>query len=131
VRDSVSRAGCWLALGYALAIALAIVWGSIGDGGEAFLSSPVLILWITSPVVAAAATARASRTQVGAGLFLALEIGILLTSIWAVIAVESSRSSTAAVAYVVWPLYQWGAWLALFVLALICGWRAKESWLNV
>ena len=131
IRLNPAAAAKWLGWAYIVAVALAVLWRMPYDDAFTVLLTPFVIAWIVSPVAAAALSAAASRTRIGATVFLALQIGLVLNSLWLVVGVESSTSSTAGVAYIVWPALQWGAWVAVFVLALICGWRAKESWLNV
>jgi hypothetical protein len=131
IRLNPAAAAKWLGWAYVVAVALAMLWRTPYDDALTVLTMPFAIAWIISPVAAAALSAAASRTRIGAAVFLALQIGLIASSLWLVVDVEGSTSSTAGVAYIIWPAFQWGAWAGLFVLALICGWRAKESWLNV
>jgi hypothetical protein len=126
-----ASAARWIGLAYLLAVLVPLLVTSLGEEAGVLLMMPFVVLWMVSPVVATLAVSSASRTRLGAAIFLAVEVAIILSSVGLFVQVEFfSTSSTAPIAFIVWPFFQWCAWLAVFILALMLGWRAKESWLN-
>lgn len=126
----------WLGLTYAIALAAFFLTGA--DAPDVFLLDLLFLPFYLGPAAAAAILVKASRTRAGAWVFLSVESGIACSTgggfIWAK-TMHDHHLWTAAGASMfeafVLPFYQYAAVLAAFLLAYLCGWRAKESWLNV
>jgi hypothetical protein len=129
---NLSRIGGWLASAYALTIAALQLWAAVqeGDAGG-FLLSLFFIPLAALPIVVAAGLVGASPTRLSAALFLAVEAGLILSAVLAVVyTVYIPSSSTASVALLVWPLYQLAAVLVAALLACLFGWRMRPDFLR-
>jgi len=129
---TLSRIAGWLALGYFLTVAGLQFWDLIREGeADLFLLSLFVIPWLASPIAIAAVLAGASPTRLGAGIFLLLELGLILSII--LVFVDGAfihPSSTAGIALLVWPLIQLIAIIAVAVVASLFGWRIRPDFLK-
>ena len=128
---ALSRIAAWAALAYVLAVAGFCFWSAFGSGeGEAVLFSLILIPWFAAPVVAAAAGAGASPSRLGAILYLILQAGLILYSIWTTVDLSLYGNSTAGIGILFIPIPEWGVFLLVFLFALACGWRMRPDFLK-
>jgi len=127
---ALARAAGWLALLGVLATALSLLPGVFDEVGTASIFGfLVLMAWINSPVVGAAACVAASRTQSGGLAFLGLELLLILA--WLGLMFDSlftQARSTSALAFLTWPLMALPALFSFMVVAYLLGWRARGSW---
>jgi hypothetical protein len=126
------RTAGWIALTYGVTIASFQLFGAISEGGaDVFLLSLIFILWLALPVIVAALLAAASETRLGAALFLALELAMILSVILLVADFTYFHpSSMGGVALIFWPLLQLAATLLLVLLACLFGWRIQPEFLK-
>jgi hypothetical protein len=126
----IASAGGWLALAFVLTLFGMLLTMAVrsGEMAELLIGLPGLA-WLTAPIVGAWAFVGASPTRTGALGFLALELGLIGSVVWVYLVTMSS--STGSLALAVWPVYQWGAILLAFMLALALGWRMRPDFLKV
>ena len=102
------------------------------DAPDALLLVLFFIPWIVAPAAAAAMCSKASRTLPGAIVFLALETGVIVSTVlaWIHLIFVSPDAQNGIVLGAVLPLYQLGAVIAFVGAAYALGWRARTEWLN-
>jgi hypothetical protein len=101
-----------------------------GRRSQTYFCSASFIPWIAMPVIAAAASAGASSTWIGAISFLALEVGMILFTLWVTYDVLRNGNSTAPVAFLFLPIAQWPAFILVLLVALFFGWRIRPDFLK-
>jgi hypothetical protein len=123
------RTASLLVLGYALAITGFTLQGIAHEGeAEALLMALFVIPWLAAPAMAAACGVAASTIRAGAAAFLALEAALIVSMAWLDQDIARNGNSTAAVAFLIWPVFQWGAVAVFFLVAWLFGWRGRDNW---
>ena len=74
-----------------------------------------VIPWLAAPAPGGRFGVAASTSRAGAAAFLALEAALIVSMAWLDQDIARSGNSTAAVAFLFWPVFEWGA-VALFFL---------------
>jgi len=124
------RIAKWLGLAYAAGIATFFIVGA--DGADVVFYDLLFLPWLVGPVLAAAVCAKASRTRLGAWLFLGLEAALIASTGagWFYL-IEIEPHSTNGVAMLVsLPLAQYAAAALFFTIVSIFGWRARREFLE-
>ena len=118
------RAGVLLVLLFALALLVELIRASLAAGvpREIMIGLPGIV-WLTAPILVAAAFVSASSTRVGAGAFLALEIALIAS-----VAVEIRWGGPLGLMAL--PVMQAAAILLTFLAALTFGWRMRPDFLR-
>jgi hypothetical protein len=125
-----TRVANWLGLAYAAAIAVATF--SAADAPDVVLMGFIAIPWLVGPALAAAVCAKASRTLLGAWLFVALEAVIVASTVagWSYLIYVDPHSTNAIAMLFTLPLAQYGAAALFFALVSAFGWRARRAFLE-
>ena len=124
------RAAKWLAaIAIALFVAASVGMGSPGDP-EWWLGSAIIVPWQAGPILLATAFAHASRDRDGQLYFLLLAVAFMLFAAVVFIDVMQSTSSTAVLAWLFYPLFEYVACGVMAVIALLFGWRGRDDWLK-
>ncbi len=128
-RRRIARFAFWLALAYAAALAGPYVYFAVveRDGGS-FVGALIAATWTASPAYIAAGFVSASPGRTGACLFLMLEVALIVSFAWELAAVR--HSSTGGFIFFGWPIFQFGALVVAFLLALALGWRMRPDFLK-
>jgi len=126
------RTAGWIALAYAIAIAVPNLWGGIYYGdGAALIGAFVAATWTAAPVVAAAGFVAASPTRPGMRLFLVFELILIASFAWVFIDVAYVHpSSTGGFVFLTWPLVQWIAIAIVSIVAFLLGWRRRPDFMD-
>lgn len=126
------RTAGWIALAYAVALAVPNLWGGIVYGdGAALVGAFVAATWTAAPVVAAAGFVAASPTRLGMMMFLAFELILIASFGWVFVDVLFVHpSSMGGMVFITWPLAQWIAIVIVSIVAFLLGWRGRPDFLN-
>lgn len=118
------RAAFLLALLFALVLLGQLIRSSLTAGvpREIMIGLPGIV-WLTAPILVAAAFVSASSTRAGAGAFLALEIALIAS-------VAAGIRWGGPLGLMVLPVLQAGAILLVFLAALALGWRMRPDFLK-
>ena len=126
---TLARAAALLALSYALAITGFTLQGIAASARRTILLMALFVIpWLAAPALAAACGVAASTSRAGAAAFLALEAALIVSMAWLDQDIARSGNSTAAVAFLFWPVFQWGAVAIFFLVAWLFGWRGRDNW---
>jgi hypothetical protein len=125
----------WLGLAYAAGLAAFFLIGA--DAPDVVVLSLLFLPFYLGSAAAAAMLVKASRTRLGAWVFLAVEAVVVASTpgafVWAKVMADrdlwTAAGASMFMAFVV-PVYQYAAVLVVFVLAFLLGWRARDSWLK-
>ena len=116
----------WLGLAYTGGIAAFSLWGA--DAPDVVLLSFLFLPWIVGPVWLAAIGATLSLSESGARAFLLFE-GLIMSStilLWFHLIVIAPDAQNG-IAMMLFPILQYAAVALFFLVAVLCGWRARRT----
>jgi len=119
----------WLGLAYTGGIAVFLFWGA--DAPDVVLLSFLFLSWIVGPAWLAAIGAMLSPSETGARAFLVFEALIVSSTIllWFDLIVIAPDAQNG-IAMMLWPVLQYTAVALFFLVAILCGWRARRTGAN-
>jgi hypothetical protein len=122
------RVATWLPfLALIFLLGSSVLLGSPDEPGW-WIVAAIVVAWQAGPIGLASVCACASRERAGQILFLLLAIAFLIFAAFVQVDAMQSASSTASVALILYPLFEYATWVAVILAAALLGWRARDGW---